>query len=441
MKVIVAGGGTSGFMAALAAAHGGAEVTLVEGSGFLGGGIGAVAANYIGGWCAGNTGEQVVGGLLLDRFVERLVEAGASDGCYRYDDTMCDVPVNAELCKFVMDDMIVEAGITLLFHTLAVGAVVEDGALKRIVVANKGGMSELAADAFVDATGDADVAFYSGAPCDKAPLELLQKATLMFKMGGVDFSRIRQYAAAHPDEVGDAPEDAIWAFGFRKVLAQAVDDAQSRGEQPPFVRGPLIALSALNPGEYWLLMTDISVDGTDAKDLSRLEIEARQQIRDLVPTLRSYIPGFENAYLSQIAPRAGIRETRRIVGDYVLTKEDIVQGREFADVVCRLCHHLDLHDNAQQGHHTIRIESPRAKYDLPYRCLLPKEVNNLLVAGRCISVTSEAMGSVRIQSHCLATGQVAGTAAAMAAAKNIPPRQLDVQELQSRLTDMGALSL
>jgi len=442
MRVVVAGGGTSGFMAALAAARSGAEVTLIERGGFLGGGTGTVGANYIGGWCALGTGEQVVKGGLPGEFVERLVDAGATMGYYRYDETMCDVPVNAELCKFVMDEMIVAAGVQPLFHTFVVGAEVDDnGALKKAVIANKAGISEVDGDAFVDATGDADLAFFAGAPCDMAPLDELQKATLMFKMGGVDFDGIRAYAKEYPGQVGDAPQDGMWAFGFRKLLAQAVEDARSRGEEPPFVRGPLIALSALNPGEYWLLMTDVSVEGTDPRELSRLEVEARRQIKGLLPVLREYIPGFEKAYLSQIAPRSAVRETRRIVGEYVLTKEDVVQGREFPDVVCRLCHHIDLHDNALQGHRTMRIESPRARYDLPYRCLVPKTVDNLLVSGRCVSVTSEALGSVRIQSHCLATGQAAGMAAAMSAAEQVSPRELNVQDLQARLAESGALSL
>jgi len=429
-------------MAALAAAHNGAEVTLVERGGFLGGGMGTVNANYIGGSCAPKLGgEQVVMRGLLERFVERLVAAGASIGFYP-EGKMCDVPFNAELCKFVLDEMVVEAGIRPLFHTFVAGAVVENGVLKRAVVANKAGLSELPADMFVDATGDGDLAFFAGARYDQASLEDMMKATLIFKMGGVDFDKILAYAKDHPDEVAEASEDKIWVFGFRKLLDQAVEDAQSKGEEPPFVRGiGVIALSAFNPGEYWMLQTDVSVDGTDPYDLSRLEIEARKQVKSLLPTLKKYIPGFEDAFLSQIAPRPGIRETRRIIGEYVLTKEDILQGREFPDVVCRLCHHIDLHDNAKQGHHTIPIESPRGMYDLPYRCLVPKDIDNLLMAGRCISVTAEALGSIRIQSHCLATGQVAGTAAAMAAAKKVAPRELGVEDLQARLVEMEALVL
>jgi len=439
MDVIVVGAGPAGVMAAIAAARNGADTLLVESGGFLGGGMGALNSNFVNGTHNTVTGECVIKGIPAE-FVDRMIAEGVSPGYVVLPNGAGILPFHDELIKFLADDMVREAGVKMLFHTVGTDAVVEDNTVKAAVVFNKSGRQEIPAKVVIDATGDGDVAVAAGAPFEMADLQELQMHTLMFKVSHVDMEEIIRYSEEHPGTVSFTPHH-LGAFGFRDIIQQVNEEARQRREALPFSRRIVIALSTLVPGEYWMLMTDVPAIGVDGDDLSELEFKCRDQVRRALRGLKAHIPGFESAHLSYIAPRVGVRETRRIMGDYVLTRDDVVQGREFPDVVCRMSHHIDLHDNMKRGHTTIPLETSKGAYDVPYRCLLPKDIEGLLVAGKCVSTDHEAWGAMRIQANCLMTGQATGVAAASAIQRNHAPRELDVRELQNTLAEMGALDL
>jgi hypothetical protein len=310
--------------------------------------------------------------------------------------------------------------VELLFHALAVGAVVEDGRIGAVLVESKSGRGAVRGRVFVDCSGDADLAAWAGAPYAKGNAAgFLQLPTLMFRLGNVDGGRA---------EAEGVPQ-------LRERLAAA----QAAGEYT-FPRLYPIVRPQGHPGEWRANMTQISrdgaaIDGTSVDDLTYAEIEGRRQVRLYHRFLRAEVPGFEECYVQEIATQVGIRETRRIVGAYVLTREDVLGSREFPDAIgvngWPLEHHLPG---------TVRFEyiPGRGYHGLPYRCLVPQGVDNLLVAGRCLSATPDAQASARVSGPCFAMGQAAGTAAAMLVRGGGRPADLDVGALRTALSAQGA---
>jgi hypothetical protein len=212
-----------------------------------------------------------------------------------------------------------------------------------------------------------------------------------------------------------------------------IDQARQNGLSIPTDR--TILITALRDGEVWVNMTRVAgVDGTDTRSLSEGEIEARWQIRDIQKYLVSYVPGFENCYFTKTAPFLGIRETRRIVGRYVMTREDILSCRRFDDAIAVASYPIDIHRPNDQD---CTLEWCGDCYDIPYGSLVPRGVRNLLVAGRCISTTHEAMAAIRVMPTCMAMGEAAGRAAAMAVRRGVEPTEIDVKELQADLLARG----
>jgi hypothetical protein len=439
MDVIVIGAGPAGLMAAIASARNSVETLLVDASSALGGGMGASNSNFINGTHNTINGECVIKGYAAE-FIERLIKEGASPGYILLSSGAGLLPFDAELIKFVIDDVVREVGVKVLFNTIGIDAIVHEKVIKGAILYNKSGQLEVPAKVVIDASGDGDVAVAAGASFEMANVEELQMHTLMFKLSHVNLEKIIQYSEDNPGTVDFNPNN-LGFFGFQGLVKKANDDAKKRGNKPIFYRPIVIALPTLVPGEYWMLMTDVPAVATDGEAISNLQFKSRDQVRRIIKGLKSYIPGFESAYLSCIAPQVGVRETRRIVCDKMLKRNHIIQGREFSDVVCRLSHHIDLHDNMKRGHLSIPLESSNGFYDVPYGCLLPKDIEGLLVAGKCISTDHEAWGAMRIQANCLMTGQVAGTAAAFAIKHRVMPRELNIEGLQEHLEKMGALDL
>ncbi len=419
--VVVLGGGPAGIAAAVAAARLGARTLLVERYGFLGGmGTAALVTSFCGLY-ANVYGEirQVVRGIA-DEMLARIAALDGLNTPQLFADRIAVQSYDVAAYKCAADDLVLSAGVELLFHTLAVGAVVENGRIDALLVESKSGRGAVRGRVFIDCSGDADLAAWAGAPYAKGDATgFLQLPTLMFRLGNVDNAR-------------------ALAEGLPRLQARMAE-AQARGEYS-FPRLFPILRPQTHPGEWRANLTQVSrhgapIDGTNVDDLTYAEIEGRRQVQLYHRFLRAEVPGFERCYILEIAPQIGIRETRRIVGAYVLTREDVLGARYFPDAIGVAGWPVEIHLPG-----TIRFEfiPGRGYYGLPYRCLLPQGVDNLLVAGRCLSATPEAQASARVSGPCFAMGQAAGTAAALAARAGCRPADIEVATLRALLRQQGA---
>ncbi len=436
--VLVIGGGPAGIGAAVAAARTGARTLLVERYGFLGGNA---TASLVGPFMTSfsNDGKRQIIGGVFDELVRRMeqvggaihpekVRAGSAESGYIAFGHDHVTPFDPEVLKVVAADMVVEAGGGLLLHTSFVDPLVNDGGVQGAIVHNKGGLQVLRANQVVDCSADADVAYRAGAPTTKgrAADGKMQPMTMFFIIEDVDDAAVDAYVATHPEDQG-------------KLFHTLVEEAKARGEFP-IPRDKIGIYRSPEPG-VWRVNTTrlLGLDGTNPEDLTRAEIEGRKQVFALLQFMRARCPGLEHVKLREIAAQVGVRETRRIVGEYVLTAEDLAAGRHFDDVIALAGYPVDIHpvDGAGSG---LRTDLATADvYEIPYRSLVPLHMENLLVAGRCLSATHEAAGAVRVMPPCFAMGQAAGTAAALAAERGISPRRVDVPELQSELRKHGAI--
>ncbi len=420
VDVLVCGGGPAGFCAAIAAARAGAKVLLIEQTNCLGGIATAGGHNHLCLYTSWGTNERVVGGVPFE-MVERLVKMGY--GVYRRGN--CDFEL--EGLKLALEQMAAEAGVKLLYHTLFADAIVEGGACKGAYIQNKSGRQAVLAKRVVDATGDADVAASAGAPFEmgRASDGAVQPCTLMFMIGGVDWSKVEPFR----NQV-DRKLEHVWA------------QAQRNGDMEPF-QNQIMGWwwTPTRPDQVGQNFTHIvGCDPTNAESITKATIEGRRQAFHMIPVFRKYIPGMENCYLISTAALLGTRESRRIVGEYVLTDEDILAERAWDDSVGYGSFFIDVHNCTGPGMdaETYRPH-PGFKYQIPYRCLVPKVVDNLLVAGRCISVTHRALGSTRVMPQCGLLGEAAGAAAALSLKANCTPRQIDTGSLQEHLRTAGAI--
>jgi hypothetical protein len=438
---IVAGGGTAGVIAAVAAARNGARTLLVERGGFLGGHIATQLLEHSAGWFDAR-GRRTVAGLPQE-LVDRLVAAGASPGHVRDDTgyTHFRVPMNHEEFKSVVTAMVVEAGVDFLLFSPVVSAVVESNALRALVVENKSGRTAYALRCAVDCTGDADVAQVAG--CAFQPPEDgnggTQPVSLLFKLGGVDHRALLAYVCANPGEfkLGVAPsaltDEAhvnLWGFGALLREAHAAGVVS-------LARNELHYSGWTRTGEAVINVTRVAADATRAEDLAQAETVLRRQVLEFLQFFRRYVPGCASAHLAATASCVGVRESRRLRGAYTLSDDDVRHGRRFADGVARGGFPIDSHDPT--GPSMDAAEHVPSGYDIPLRCLIPERIDGLLVAGRCISAARKALASARITGTCMAMGQAAGTAAALCAKEHEVPRALDVARLQQLLRRQGAI--
>ena len=411
--VIIVGGGTAGVVAAVAAGRHGATTLLIEQYGHLGGT--AVGGLPFLGIYDGN--DKRVNAGILQELVERMkAEGGCLDGCfgatwmdagYRFSIT----PYEQETYKYVAQEMVLEAGVDILFHTFVSDVSAVDGQIQSIEVVNKSGKSRYTAKVYIDATGDADVAYMAGVPMQEKTVT--QNASILFKMGGVDTGKmltalhegsgIQGWGNWHTRILTgprlDDPEE-----GLIHMAGHFVDE---NGKKTTFT-----AISCISTELYINATRTVNIDGADAQSVSFGEIAERRNVNSIIATLKRCVPGFEKAHLISTAP-LGIRESRNIQGDYVLTRDDVLGGKQFEDSVARGAYPIDIHD-PKGGPTQFQFIQGNGSYSIPYRCLLPKGVSNLLVAGRCLSASSNGMGSARIMGAVSSQGQAVGTAAAMA---------------------------
>jgi 2-polyprenyl-6-methoxyphenol hydroxylase-like FAD-dependent oxidoreductase len=437
--VLVAGGGTAGIVAAAAAARNGARTLLVERSGFLGGHIASQLLEHSAGWFDAR-GERIVGGVPQE-LVDRLVAAGASPGHVRDDTgyTLSRVPVNHEMFKSVVTAMLAEAGVDLLLFSPVVAVLKEGGSLRGVIVENKSGRTAYACRAVVDATGDADVAERAGCGFLSEPHAQTQPVSLLFKLGGIDHARLLDHVEAHAADfklgvpvTALRGQDHVNLWGFGPELARALADGVVSLE-----RKELHYSGWVRTGEAVINVTRCAADATRAEELARAEVVLRRQVLEFTDMFRRYVPGAEECFLAASAACVGVRESRRVHGRAVLTDDDVRAGRRFADAVVRGGFPIDSHD--AKGASLDAAEHVAGSYDIPFGALLPSGIDGLVVAGRCISAERKALASARITGTCMAMGQAAGTAAALASRQQSGLHALDTGSLRRVLREQGAI--
>jgi hypothetical protein len=435
VDVLVVGGGPAGIIAAMAAAESGLKVALVESRSFVGGNltIGLPVLGFL-----SQKGKPIIAGLP-QKLIDRLRAQGAAS-----EHRPCPLHVSLtliepEAVKSVAVEMLLERGVDLMLYSMFAGIVTEGDRLRGIIIESKAGREAILGKIIIDCTGDGDVAFRAGVPCEKGDERGgMQPPTLMFCLVGVDTEKFRHSLANDPKTYR---ADVIPAEYFGQNhqfivvgLRQLIQKAQAAGLSLPTER--TILITGLRAGEVWVNMTRVKgVDGTDPRSLSAGEVEARRQIKGIHRYLVEYVPGFEKAQFAKAAPFLGLRETRRIVGQYVLNREDILSCRRFDDAIAVASYPVDLHHPNDDD---CTMEWCGDCYDIPYRCLLPQKIEGLLVAGRCISTTHEAMAAIRVMSTCMAMGEAAGRAAAIAVADGVSPSRVNVVKLRGELVVRGA---
>ena len=522
-SVVVVGGGPAGCVAALSAARTGADVMLIERVGYLGGmmtggGIGGIGINgYI---IEKGIGTEVVKGISLEILHRIQAIGGAPEG-----PPTARHPTDSVMMTGLLDEMMEEAGVEVLFNTVVFDAWVEDGRIRGVAIANKSGGQVVPADVVIDASADADIAARAGAPFNQGREDGRSHGGSMdMQIGGIDIDRLIAWLRAQPNLTqeereeldrerselmgGGRPANAYKSLTgetlYQEPVAQItdwdeVDRIRAAGGIPklrlcPAAGGPIpgkasaprgpdgkyvplpagldrewvdyikagkvpLLYGAVEPvyppprfgnlgifrhgrirhGQMMSGVYEVWYDHTDEAEVSRSLSYRRKLNRVYLNFLRERIPGFEEAYIVMESPTGGAREGRRIVGDYMLTEEDVLTGRRFPDVIAKGGPRgPDLH--SVTGLWGDGVASPfRAPYDIPYRILLPKDVEGLLVAGRCVSTTFAALGAVRDQATCMSMGEAAGAAAAIAAQDGVTPRAVDVTKVQQALLAQGAL--
>ena len=436
IDVLVVGGGNAGCAAALAAARHGARTMLVERYGFLGG---TATASMVGPWMTYHSGSKRIVGGIAQEIVERLQRRGGSPGhIHDSSDYVSTItPFDPEIHKALLFEMMQEAGVKLLLHAYFLRAT-PGGA----VFATVAGEREYRAPAIVDATADAYVAASAGVQTQQGDERgRVQPASLMFRLSHVDLAKTATYVRMHPDQMRTslkAHERTAPALTAVAGLYDLWHDAQQHGE----VQIPRELVSFfITPyaDEVSVNMTRVTdIDPLDPDDLTRAEVEARAQVMQLLEFFRARVPGFENARLAATGTQIGVRESRRIAGEYTLTRDDVLQGRKFPDAVARSAYPIDIHNPSGSGTVTHRLAEGES-YEIPYRCLVPAAVDGLLVAGRCISTTHEALASTRLTPTVMTLGQAAGTAAALAKEAGRRLRDIDTEKLRALLLADGVV--
>jgi hypothetical protein len=453
--VIVAGGGPAGIMAALAAARLGSRVLLIEKNGFLGG---TATASLIGPISPFHfKDEQVIKGIPQD-FVDGMVRLGGSTGHmkalnpYGSGDSMCYY--DREKYKYAAAEMLLKAGVTILYHSFISGVVKEKNRIIAVKTMSKAGEHSYPASVFVDATGDGDLAVLAGAEyvMGEEPTGKMQPSSSMFEMANVDIDALFDYIYSNPEEFEFASDMVplrefsprleqhyFVVQGFLSLVKKGMSDGRLT-----FGRDSLLLLNGVYPGTVHFNSTRIiGKDPTKVEGRTEGEIEGRRQIESVSEFAIKYLPGFSKAFVSVTCAEIGVRESRHITGLYTLTGDDVVEGRKFDDVASRGYFPIDIHSRDGAAGYTESGQGgvwkvPKDSYDIPCRCLVPKEIDGLVLSGRCISGTSEAHGSYRTQGGIMGIGQASGAAAALCALRKVQPRHLDYHELQKALVGLGA---
>ncbi len=440
--VLVVGSGPGGLAAALAAAREGVRTMLVERYGCFGGNITQAMVEPIAWYRHENTVDA--GGIGVE-FEQRAKEMGGTqndlESLGRIPEPDEEMPewvgqlLDADMFKYVADRMVQEADVVPLLHCFSVDSVMEGNTIKGIITESKTGRQAILAKRVIDATGDADIAFHAGAPYRKNPKEKLMGVSVSFGCSGVDVERLLAYTKEHPARIGDWAKETAGKEQdlFYTRTGDAFTRASEAGEIPE---------GTLSGGPWWHSLTEAGEatyinsvhmrgkDPTDVWDLTKAEMEGRQRVMWAIAAMKKYTPGFENTKLRNFGSSLGIRESRKIIGEYNITEHDIKSEARFDDSIGIFPEFLD-------GYGVVFIPTTGRYFQVPYGIILPTKVENLLVAGRCVAGDKISHAATRQMMCCTVTGQGAGVAAAISVKDKVTCREVDIIKVQKALEKQG----
>ena len=439
--LIVIGGGPAGAMAAIAAGRNGAKTLLVEQCGCLGGALTSCGTGPMMTYHAGK--RQVIDGIpgeLIRRMVKEGFSPGHMEDFVGYASSV--TPFDAEGMKLVLENMVLESGAELLYHTVYTGCDAQNGKINKVKLFSKNGFFDASAKIYVDASADADLAVHAGvsAQFGRDQDGLAQPMTMNMKLYNVDREKVIDYILRNKDDMlqtipferlREIPRTGLQG-GYR-LIQKAKDTGKFTID-----RNQLLCFETNNRGEFIVNMSRIiKKSGVDPFELSAAEIEGRRQCFELFRFLRENIPGFENSVIHSTGPNIGVRESRKINGVYKLTAGDLLENVMFDDAIAMSGYPIDIHspDGGQTNNTFLK---PGSWYSVPYRSLISKEIQNMIVAGRCLSASHEALAAVRTTPTVMALGQAAGTAAALAAKTGAAVQDIDIKALRETLVKDGA---
>jgi hypothetical protein len=418
--VVIAGGGPAGVCAGLASARMGMKTLLIEQFNCLGGIATAGLHQHIGMFLGVGGKPDITGGIPREIFNTAVKEYEAQNNGNTLD-------VEIENFKYMLDRITEKAGLNILYYSHVSDALVKDNKVYGVLLNNKSGRFAVLARRIVDCTGDGDVAFKAGCRMTFGREEdgKMQPATLMYRIGGVDWKKAREEYLKGDPRLENFCKNAAEKKLMRPWQSKIMGFWWNKNRQ-----------DILN-----INFTHMHINGASAFELTEAAREGRKQVREAVRAMKKLIPGFEKTYLLDTAMYIGIRETRRIIGEYILTKEDVMKQTIFPDSIGLGSAFIDIHNTEGPGMDKKSGFSlpPSGYYSIPYRTLLPSGKDNILVAGRCHSATHEAAGTTRWMTQCMIMGQAAGTAAALSIKENTTPRLLSVGKLQKVLKENGAI--
>ncbi|GAB3150154.1 FAD-dependent oxidoreductase [Micromonospora sonneratiae] len=414
--VVVCGGGPAGLTAAVAAARNGARTLLIERYGFIGGMSTSALVTPISEFR--HNGKQHIGGIPFE-LLRNAAELGGAD----VSRDSGNYPINDEILKLAAQRLLLDSGVTLLYHSWVSGCVTDDGRVTHVIVENKAGRVAYEGKVVVDCTGDADIVRAAGFETVKG--DVLQPASLWFQLGGVDTDALAPL-------FGDAVNGVL---PVSDVIRGRLAELNAQGKIPVF-GGPWIN-GFFHDGMVSINLLREATDASDPEWFTRTECSLRENLHLIIEVMRENFPEFKDCWLAKSGIQTGVRETYHIVGLYQLTRDDILNPKAFPDTIAKGAHVIDIHENDSIDQNELVL--PKQEYNVPLRCLVPRGSINLVTAGRCLSADGPGFGSVRVMATCMAMGQGAGTAAALGVEKGYSMSDVDFGVLRQRLVDQGAI--